>query len=247
MSEEHDSRLSELYRQSSQEMPPAHLDRTVMEMARKSVRRRAFSPFGGHWLAGGALVGVVMLSVLLVLDMPRQPVRYDTVPAQDAVAPESDAPSKTRKETVQSRELSSEISAETEEKREAPTAPKPRFKFYETLPDMDAAVPEDATRMRLQQQPAAALEKSAAAAGAAPATSYYLQAGSFRDRARADALLAKLTRLGFRSEIRTIGTNTADVYHRVRVGPFADPGVLDKSRQELGELGIETQTPEYRE
>jgi cell division protein FtsN len=247
MSEEHDSRLSELYRQSSQETPPAHLDRAVMEMARTSVRRRAFSPFGGHWLAGGALVGVVVLSVLLVLDVPRQPVRYDAVPTQDELAPASDAPLRSLKEVVQPGKLSSKISAETEEKREAPTAPKPRFEFHETLPDMDAVVPEDATRMRLQRQPAAALEKPAAAAGAAPTTNYYLQAGSFRDRERADALLAKLTRLGFKGDVQEIRINTAEAYHRVRVGPFTDLEVLDKSRQKLGELGIETRTVEYRE
>jgi len=135
---------------------------------------------------------------------------------------------------------------ETEEKREAPTAPEPRFEFHETLSDRDAAVPEDATRMRAQQ-PAAAAEEPAAVAGASPATGHYLQAGSFRDKAGADALLAKLTRLGFRGDIQEISITTADVYHRVRVGPFEDLEVLDKSRQALAERGIETQTLEGRE
>ena len=66
MTEDHDNRIADLYQQSSQETPPAHLDRAVMDMARKPVRRRAFSPFCNRWVAGGALVGVVMLSVLLI-------------------------------------------------------------------------------------------------------------------------------------------------------------------------------------
>ncbi|MCK5308556.1 MAG: SPOR domain-containing protein [Zetaproteobacteria bacterium] len=53
--------------------------------------------------------------------------------------------------------------------------------------------------------------------------------------------------MGFKCEIQTVSINNKDTYHRVRVGPFADPEVLDKARQELGELGIEARTVEYRE
>ena len=37
MSEEHDSKISDLYQTSSQETPPAHIDQAVLSMARKSV------------------------------------------------------------------------------------------------------------------------------------------------------------------------------------------------------------------
>ncbi len=82
MSEQHDSKISELYQTSSQETPPAHIDHAVLSMARKSAPRRAYSPFGNHWVAGGAMVGVVVLSVLLIIAMPPQP---------DIYAPEEDA------------------------------------------------------------------------------------------------------------------------------------------------------------
>jgi cell division protein FtsN len=244
MTEEHDNRISDLYRQSSQETPPAHLDRAVMDGARKSVRRRGYSPFGNHWLAGGAMVGVIMLSVLLILDVPQQPDFH--APAQDAVAPPSETLSETRRETARSRALPSALPAAAEKKREAPAAPKARFGFYELLPEMEVVVPdeEDLGRSLLLQK--SIKETPAGIAATVPAGIWYLQAGSFQERARADELKVKLTGLGFKCEIQEVRINSTDVFHRVRVGPFADPEVLDQSRQKLGELGIETQTVKER-
>ena len=53
--------------------------------------------------------------------------------------------------------------------------------------------------------------------------------------------------LGFTCEIQTVSVNNKDTYHRVRVGPFADPEALDTSQKKLGELGIDAQIVEYRE
>jgi cell division protein FtsN len=64
--DERDDSVGQLYRRSSREEPPAHLDLTVMEMARRAARRRSWSPFGGHRLATGALAAVALLSVVLV-------------------------------------------------------------------------------------------------------------------------------------------------------------------------------------
>ena len=244
MTEEHDNRIADLYRQSSQETPPAHLDRAVMDRARKSVRRWGYSPFGNNWFARGAMVGVVVLCVMLILDVPQQPDSY--VPEQDAVAPSSDALSEMRKEAARTRALSSELPAETERKREAPAAPKAQFQLYEELQDMEVIVPENEPRAVMKQAPAAVAEEPAGLASRVPAGIWYLQAGSFRDKARADALKVKLTGLGFKCEIREDSIDDADVFYHVRVGPFSDPEALDKSRQKLGELGIETRTVKER-
>ena len=253
MTEDHDNRISDLYQQSSQETPPAHLDRAGMDMARKSVRRRAFSPFGNYWVAGGALVGVVMLSVLLIQTVPQQQEHYLPVPERDALAPLSNAPSEMRKEAVRKRALSSGIASDAEETPQVPTAPKARFDFYEALPDAEVIVPED-EGMRLQelkrstkQLQAPAKEKPASATTATPQGTYYLQAGSFREKDRAIGLKQKLVGLGFKCEIQTVSINNKDTYHRVRVGPFAGLEALDESRKKLGELGIEARTVEYRE
>jgi len=248
VTEDHDNRIADLYQQSSQETPPAHLDRAVMDMARKPVRRRAFSPFGNHWVAGGALVGVVMLSVLLIQTVPQQQEHYLPVPERDALAPLSNAPSEMRKEAVRQRALSSGIASDAEEAPQVPTAPKARFDFYETLQEPEVVVPEDEgtgiheLKRSAKQPRAAAREKPASTTVTAPQGTYYLQAGSFREEAHAIGLKQKLVGLGFKCEIQTVSINNKDTYHRVRVGPFADLEVLDKSRQRLDELGIEVRT-----
>ena len=244
MTEDHDSKIADLYRQSSQETPPAHLDRAVMDQARKSMRRRVYSPFGNNWFARGAMVGVVVLCVILILDVPRQPDSY--VPKQDAVVPSSEALSEIRKEAARTRVLSSELPAETERKREAPAAPKARFDFHERLPDMELIVPEDESRAVMERAQEPLAQEPAGLASSVPAGTFYLQAGLFRDKARADALRVKLTGLGFKCEIREDSIAAADVFYHVRVGPFTDPEALDQSRQQLGELGIETQMVKER-
>jgi len=239
VTEDRDSKIADLYRQSSQETPPAHLDRAVMDQARKSVRRRVYSPFGNNWVARGAMVGVVVLCVMLLLDVPRQPESY--VPEQDAVAPSSEDLSEMRKEAARTRALSSELPAETERKREAPAAPKAQFQLYEELQDMEVVVPEEEDQGRSLQLQQSTKEEPASAVATAPAGIWYLQAGSFHERARADELKAELLELGFKCEIQEVRIDDTDVFYHVRVGPFADPEALDQSRQKLGELGIETQ------
>jgi cell division protein FtsN len=85
-------------------------------------------------------------------------------------------------------------------------------------------------------------EEPASTAATIPAGAFYLQAGSFHDKARANALKVKLTGLGFKCEIQEFRVNDTDVFYHVRVGPFADPEALDQSRQKLDELGLETRT-----
>jgi cell division septation protein DedD len=243
MREEHDSKISDLYQTSSQETPPAHVDRAVMSMARKSLRRRAYSPFGNHWVAGGAMVGVVMLSVLLILAVPPQPDTY--APLDDASAPLSDLLSEELRERKHRKALMSEMGVKKDEIREETAAPKPRFNFYTVLPEMEVVIPEEEIQMQLQQAPAA--KESARVASALPAEAIYLQVGSFRKQTHAEALKAKLVELGFKCEIQKISIDDANVYHRVRVGPFTDYVVLDKSRKKLRELGFETQVVKKRE
>ena len=247
-----DNRIAKLYQQSSQETPPARIDRAVMDMARTPVRRRAFSPFGNHWVAGGTVVAVVMLSVLLILTVPQQE-RYLLVPEQDVASSPKDALSKKRQEAAERRELLLEIPAKSEEKRQAPAAPRAQFDFYEVLPDTEENIPEDEgarpveSKIHGKQLLAPAAEKPAAATVAAPQVIHYLQVGSFREKDRAIGLKEKILGLGFKCEIQTVSINNKDVYHRVRVGPFSDPEVLDTARKKLGKLGLDAQVVEYRE
>ena len=232
MTADHDSRISDLYRQSSQETPPAHLDQAVMDRARKSVRHRGYSPFGSNLVARGALLGVVLLCVLLLLDVPQQPDIH--APLQDTLAPLSDAPPAMHKEVVPPGLSSPALPAEMEDTRAAPAAPAARFGLHESLP-------EEGKRERALQLQKSSKEESAGIAVTVPAGPWYLQAGYFHERARADALKEKLLGLGLKCEIREVPLDETTVYHRVLVGPFVDLDVLNTSRQELDELGFETQ------
>ena len=259
MSEQHDSKISELYQTSSQETPPAHIDHAVLSMARKSAPRRAYSPFGNHWVAGGAMVGVVVLSVLLIIAMPPQPDIY--APEEDArdylnqqlpeqlseQLPEkrSEKQPEQQREREQGKTLKLEMFDSADAEHEGPAAPKPRFDFYKVVPETEVVIPEDEIQTGLQQAPAA--KESARAASVLPAEAIYLQAGSFRDKTHAEVLKTQLIALGFKCEVQAIGIDNANMYYRVRVGPFTDYVALDKSRQKLRELGYETQLLKKRE
>jgi len=243
MSEQHDSKILDLYQTSSQETPPAHIDRAVLSMARKSMPRRAFSPFGNHWVAGGAMVGVVVLSVLLIIAMPPQPDIY--APEEDAIDYLNEQRPEKQREYEHGKALKSEMFDSTDAEREEPAAPKPRFDFYSVVPETEVVIPEDEIQTGLQQAPAA--KESARAASVLPAEAIYLQAGSFRDKTHAEVLKTQLIALGFKCEIQSISIDNANMYHRVRVGPFTDYVALDKSRQKLRELGYEAQVVKKRE
>ena len=147
-------------------------------------------------------------------------------------------------------------------------APKPRFDFYGALPDSEVVAPKAESRARLQQAPAAAAEEDASATASVPAAAVevptgktaavpaaaarepastttapggarYLQVGSFRESSRAVELQAKLTALGHKCEVHKVSITGKDVYHRVRVGPFADNDALKQSKRKLDAAGIE--------
>lgn len=239
MTADHDSRISDLYRQSSQETPPAHLDQAVMGRARKSVRRRVYSTFGSNRVARGALLGVVLLCVLLLLDVPQQP--DINAPLQEMQAPLSVAPPAMHEEVVPPGLSSPVLPAEMEDTRAVPAAPAVRFDLQESLPEIDVVVPEEGKRERALQLQKSSREEAAGFAVTVPAGPWYLQAGYFHERARADALKEKLLDMGLKCEIREVPLDEAAVYHRVLIGPFADLDVLNTSRQELDGLGFETQ------
>ncbi|MGB5440179.1 MAG: SPOR domain-containing protein [Gammaproteobacteria bacterium] len=432
MSEQSDSRILDLYQQLSQETPPAHIDRAVLDRARNTVRPRAFSPFGNHWVAGGALASMVMLSVLLILVLTPQQDGYapgrdamapasdalpamqleakstqadDTATVLDAPAPSSHALAQTKSATAASRPQSRALAGnalapsgdaasglptgvargdatlsapqmKTEQRRQMSAMSGARFNFTDKSRAADAAMPEEEARPDIRWEPAvprglntiggksqdneaviaekeapadirrepaiptglntigeksqdnkaAIAEKEAPAdirrepaiptglntlggksqhdnvviaekeapadilrepviptgrgtfneelqagvaamsveetrapgqqaavpareepagttAQALPAT-WYLQVGAFREEQRAIVLKKKLSRMGFKNVIQQVSLDDQGVYHRLRVGPFSNPGALERTRLKLFALGIKSRTLE---
>jgi SPOR domain len=236
MTESQDRRISELYRQSSQELPPPHLDHAVMDMARKSTRRRVFSPFGNHWIAGAATVGVVVISVLVMLTLPQ--VADRPAPESDLIAPSRDLPTTEKKKPSTPGSVLSGRREGDEGSQRAPAAPPTGLGSYNVSPEKEVIVPAQKSQPRAQRR-SAAREEAAGSASPAPAGQYYLEAGAFRDRQQADKLKRQLAGLGFKCDIQEQRSGGEDVLYQVRVGPYEDPVGLETSRLELKEMGVE--------
>ena len=95
--------------------------------------------------------------------------------------------------------------------------------------------------------PAAPVTVDPARPGADPAgarppdadrVSYLLQAGAFRSQDDADGMKARLALVGYEARILTAEVNGQTLY-RVRVGPYAQLGDMNKVRAKLAESGIE--------
>ena len=76
---------------------------------------------------------------------------------------------------------------------------------------------------------------------------FFLQAGSFQNAPDADNLKARLALLGFEAAIQTRTLPEKGVWHRVRVGPYADVEELNRVRGVLKQNNIETTLVKVRE
>jgi cell division protein FtsN len=117
-----------------------------------------------------------------------------------------------------------------------PPPPKPRFDFYETLPEMEVVVPE--IEVVIPEQAIQGKAESGVKQVKQPGK-YELQVGSFRGAEQADRFKAKLVLQGFEVTVQTVTINNTDTYHRVRIGPFKDLDALNKARSRLNKQGIE--------
>lgn len=119
------------------------------------------------------------------------------------------------------------------QKRQARTGDqkRPRFDFYTILPELEVAIPEQEL-IKPKKKP-----------GNAPTPvnqEFSLQTGSFRQKAEADKLKARLALQGIVTNIQTVTINNGDTWHRVRVGPMQNVEELNTIRKRLRSLGIST-------
>jgi cell division protein FtsN len=105
---------------------------------------------------------------------------------------------------------------------------KPRFDFYNMLPNFEVIIPE--------QEPDVSTD-TAAKAVVEPGV-YVLQAGSFTQHADADRRRAQLALQGIESTIQRV-TIDDKTYHRVRIGPIEDLEQLNVIRTRLRDADID--------
>lgn len=109
----------------------------------------------------------------------------------------------------------------------------PRFTFPDILKGDGGA----------EKQPRDAEKKSTAA----PKEAFFLQAGSFQNAPDADNLKARLALVGVEASIQTTHLPEKGVWHRVRVGPYADVEELNRIRAILKQNGVDAALVKVRE
>lgn len=115
-------------------------------------------------------------------------------------------------------------------KQPIPPPPRPRFDFYNLLPEMEVVVPEQEIQGTPTREGVKRVEQ--------PGT-YLLQAGSFPSHERADRLRARLALLGLETRIQTVSVDGNRTWHRVRVGPYKNLSDLNEARALLKKNGID--------
>ncbi len=99
---------------------------------------------------------------------------------------------------------------------------KPDYDFYSVLPEMEVVIPKE----ELEQH----------AARDSKEYTYLLQVASFKTRADAEELKAKIAFSGQIAFIQSIDVNGTEWY-RVRVGPFDSSREADKQKRQLEQGG----------
>jgi cell division protein FtsN len=109
-----------------------------------------------------------------------------------------------------------------------PAPSKPRFDFYNMLPNFEVVIPEQEPDVRVDSTPNAVDEPGV----------YVLQAGSFSAYKDADRRRAELAMNGIESVIQRVSIDDR-TYHRVRIGPISDLKELNLLRSRLHQANID--------
>ncbi|MFA7267830.1 MAG: SPOR domain-containing protein [Sterolibacterium sp.] len=119
---------------------------------------------------------------------------------------------------------------------------KPRFEFYKILPGGQEAAPADA-----KPAPANAPSPVEAPAPTPAAETLYLQVGAFQKSTDADNLKAKLALMGMEAGVQEVRVPDKGLMHRVRIGPFAKPEEMNRTRNQLAQNGIQATVVKAKE
>lgn len=104
----------------------------------------------------------------------------------------------------------------------------PQYDFYDMLPKFEVVVPERERDVR--STPAARVTRPGV---------YVLQAGSYRNQVDAERVRAQLGKQGIEASVQRVQVD-ADVWHRVRIGPFDDLSRLEATRDSLRRADVDT-------
>lgn len=113
-------------------------------------------------------------------------------------------------------------------KKQAQALPEPKFDFYKILPNREINISEWIADNQEKDKP---IDDSPGL--------YVFQVGSFKDYESADQVKAQLAIIGIQAEIQRVVINGQDSRHRVRIGPYKDPKMLEDISRRLNSNGLE--------
>jgi cell division protein FtsN len=221
---------------------------------RKRPTQKSSGAFG--WmLMTGLLIGVVVFGVYLKSNglkklkqhLPQNPI---TAPLAQIISPQpvSTEQSSLSPETVEKLEQQPEaLPPEVESELANET---PQFEFYTMLPEKEVLVPEHEIMTRVQQERVAAPTEAVetpidATSPEIPVetptksnASYMMQAGSFKNSVDAEKMRANLEAMGIEARVEK-GKVGETVYHRIKLGPYAQMTSVSTIRARLKQSGID--------
>ncbi|MBV1875715.1 MAG: SPOR domain-containing protein, partial [Cycloclasticus sp.] len=166
-------------------MPRDYKNRVNGNNARKTKK-----PIPGYWwLITGLLIGGF---VMFLSDLEDTPTRPTTNIKKPSTQNEVRDVKKTTQNTVKPIESS-----------------KPRFDFYQILPDMEIVIPEHEIEERRRLE----------GTGKSKPGTFIVQIGSFRRAQQADTLRGRLALLGIESTVQKVN-QSGSIWHRVKSGPY---------------------------
>ena len=185
----------------------------------KRKKKKSSSAPGWVWMLGGLLIGLFVAFLVYLKDQPGQKGMTN----KPAPIIEKSRSAEPGQEAVASEQETSQQGTSLQDK--TGQAQKPRFDFYNLLPEMEVLIPD--------QEIAAEREKISSG----EQVIYDLQVGSFRQHEDADRLRAKLALMSFESHIQRVtitgNYNSDQTWFRVRVGPFKSAREMGKVRNRL--------------
>ncbi len=176
---------------------------------------------GWLWLAAGFALGLVPALGLYVVERAG--------PFGDGARSSPSEPGTAAPAPVAASPVTSRAQPAAEDPPEEERASRPRFEFYELLPEFEVVVPEVESRADPGPPPAEVEEPGR----------YVLQAGSFTKLADADRMQANLALLGIESRLQRVAIDD-QVFHRVRIGPLSDLREINRIRNRLRDARIES-------
>ena len=161
---------------------------------------------GWVWMVAGLSIGLAIAAFVYI----SRPLQHES-DADNHAAAVMDKPEK---------------SGGKKEPLKLPPKEKPRFTFYELLPNQEVVVPKD-------------VQSNPKSTGLADDGIYIIQVASYRTQKDADTQKAKLALLGIESRVEKVTIDNKDTFYRVRIGPDKNLAHVHTTMARLEENGIQ--------